>query len=212
MASSADTTKDTSVMATEIPFHVDNGDMELVVMIGDKRAILQVSSHALSYASPVWAKFINPPFPQIVDEDATANKQMAEDVSIKKQLDFTEDNSSALVILLQIAHLQFAKVPTALITEDLYEVARLCDMYDCTKLVGPWLSRWLVVHDGTINLYLPGKRMFIAWTFGREAAFKTVAKRLVELIELDIEGKIVLHGKPLNHLEYPPDIIGKSLE
>lgn len=62
-----------------------------------------------------------------------------------KQIDCTKDNSEALLILLNICHSKFAKVPTLLETEQLYYVARLCNKYNCVDAVKLWLteSMWL---------------------------------------------------------------------
>jgi hypothetical protein len=60
-----------------------------------------------------------------------------------KELDFTEDNGDALLILLRIAHLQFEDISEEeMALDSLLHLAVLCDMYDCAKLVKPWLSHW----------------------------------------------------------------------
>ncbi|KAF8852140.1 hypothetical protein BDZ45DRAFT_730369 [Acephala macrosclerotiorum] len=58
-------------------------------------------------------------------------------------LDFTKDKIDALLLLLQIAHLQFANIPKRLPYETLHGVAVLCGQYDCRKLAKPWLADWL---------------------------------------------------------------------
>ena len=59
------------------------------------------------------------------------------------ELHFEDDDGEALLLLLRIAHLQFAEVPVSLDFDKLLQVAILCDMYDCVGLVKPWLSTWL---------------------------------------------------------------------
>jgi hypothetical protein len=64
-----------------------------------------------------------------------------------QQINFGEDESSALMILLQIAHLHFDSVPSSLDYHTLLNIALLCDQYDCAKLVKPWLSQWCSNED-----------------------------------------------------------------
>ena len=48
-----------------------------------------------------------------------------------------DDDADALLLILQIAHLQFKKVPEFLEFEQLLHVAIVCDKYDTVGLVRP---------------------------------------------------------------------------
>jgi hypothetical protein len=70
------------------------------------------------------------------------------------------DEVDALRILLNIAHLQFRKVPSALPIICLAEVARLCHRYDAAELVSPFVKSWLEPrrpHTHTISVYTGAK-------------------------------------------------------
>lgn len=80
----------------------NTGDVRILVTVKGDRLEGRVSANSLCLASPVWHKFLFPPW----DTDTPAAD---DDV---KQIDFTEDDSNALLILLNICHLRFKKIPS----------------------------------------------------------------------------------------------------
>jgi hypothetical protein len=113
---------------SENPFLFPSGDVALLAThLTTKESLTgKVSSHALTLTSSIWKK---PLFPPWEPKDAEPKP---------KQTDCTEDDSSALLILLNIAHLQFNEVPNGKMECSLlFEVAKLCDQYDCVNLVRP---------------------------------------------------------------------------
>jgi len=111
----------------------------------------KVASNALVLASPVWAKFVHPPFPRSTDTPISDSPPSAivNDEGVIKQkaagggagnttdrintennvasLDFKEDDAEALLILLQISHLQFTEIPSTLLFKKFLNLAILCD-------------------------------------------------------------------------------------
>jgi hypothetical protein len=155
-----------------------------------------VSSAALSIASPVWKKFLYPPW-------STSNTPVT-------QLDFTSDEPIALLLLLNIAHLQFRNIPIMLDYPTLLEVAILCDQYACVSLVYPWLETWLIL-DEEKESKEEGKEgwLFIAWVFGRESIFEALAEKLVLEIKVGKDRScLTKKGKALPE-PMPNGIIGK---
>jgi len=70
-------------------------------------------------------------------------------VAQQKEIDFSEDNSEILLVLLNITHLRFGKIPTGRMNcEQLFNLAVLCDGYDCVELVKPWLAAWMLNEAG----------------------------------------------------------------
>jgi hypothetical protein len=57
-------------------------------------------------------------------------------------LDFTSDDSDALLVLLRIAHMKFRKIPASLSYDGLVNLAILCDQIDCADLIRPWFKNW----------------------------------------------------------------------
>ncbi|KAE9371890.1 hypothetical protein N431DRAFT_341880 [Stipitochalara longipes BDJ] len=152
----------------------------------------------MSFASPVWKKFIFPPWKTVAAKILAIdpNSDLAPDAkkikmpgSDKKgrekgavpaeEVDFTDDNGEALLILLRIAHLRFQDNPTTLPYQTLLQVAVLCDQYQCINLVRPWLHQWLADEE-LLSLQPRNENwLFIAWVFGREEVFKNLATKMV---------------------------------
>jgi len=95
-----------AISQTKDDFIFEYGDLDIKLTLDGNEMMGKVSARALAMASPVWKKFIYPPFPQ-VESDQTADPLPV------KELDFTEDDPTALLILLRVAHLQFKRVPAS---------------------------------------------------------------------------------------------------
>jgi hypothetical protein len=191
-------------------FTFDYGDVSIKVNIRGQEVITgKVSSSAMSLASPVWKKFIFPPFRQLRSDrkatgeattngDATtegqgssraAKKQKRPDHSMPVEtLDFTSDDSDALLVLLRIAHMKFKKIPTSLSYDRLVNLAILCDEYDCADLVRPWFKTWFRNEISESCRDGREKWLFIAWVFGRERAFDSLSKKLLKETCLNKDG------------------------
>lgn len=128
----------------------------------------------------VWNKFLYPPWSSEGDDPV-------------KELDFSEDDGEALLVLLRIVHFQFAKVPTSFKGSilPLYNIALLCEQYDCVHLtkfvVQGWCSR---LSDTSLPLYAGDTRRkaYIAWAFGSVDIFLGLAKTLVLKCRIQANG------------------------
>jgi hypothetical protein len=184
--------------------HCSSADVAATAVYQNERIEFKVSSHALCFASQVWKKFLFPPFEKLSisttdndnesesDEVASGHndKRHKENVQsdVAKEIDFSGDDGDALLILLQIAHLQFCKIPSRLTYKTLYQIAVLCDQYNCAPLVRPWLASWL--EDEKQESLKEGCEgwLFIAWMFGRDTVFEDLACKLVREVNVDHEG------------------------
>lgn len=180
--------------------------------------------------------FVHPPFPRLPgttgaivstkenmenDENTRSATAEVEEITTtyKPQytvpdLDFEDDDAEALLLLLRIAHLQFTKVPHTLSFKELLNVAILCDQYDCTKMVQPWTASWFA-KEKTMSLAEGNEQYLrIAWVFGRQKAFETLAQKLV--MEVHVQGEqgnrecMSTSGQRLPEL-MPEGIIGTSI-
>ncbi|KAF4626319.1 hypothetical protein G7Y89_g11843 [Cudoniella acicularis] len=213
-------------------FIFPNADLMLLATYEKRPVKGKVSSVAMSLASPVWQKFIFPPFVPFQDVDKPKderNTEIEEEQDdngqaglrphppadppadrpkqlrlsnggyMVQELDFREDNGAALLVLHQIAHLQFRNIPFRL--PDRFgcpsyifnKLASMCDLYDCASLVKPWVENWVVAaQDGPrsadhvawscCHTVDNGKWLFIDWVFGREQSFEEGAKCAVRKI------------------------------
>lgn len=175
-------------------FIFNSGNIRILINCNGEVIEGKASSDALCLASPVWKKFLFPPW------------QQAEELRHSiKQIDCTGDDSEALLILLNICHLKLHKIPQRLAYNQVLQVAVLCDQYDCVHLVKPWLTDggWLPK-----EVYVPRKGeecwLFIAWAFGVEELFKALALGML----LNFKG----HEIPKKDTTpMPPNIIGQGL-
>ena len=197
------------------PFQFDGGDVRAKATFNDETVTFKVSSHALSFASPVWKKFIFPPFPQITESSShESKKSKAVEAFSDIELNFTEDNTDALLILLQIAHLQFSDIPKTLPYETHLGVAILCDQYDCRRLVKPWVQGWMRKGWNELwnELQLPCLEgwLFIAWYFGRQKLFEELAMTYVLQMKVNTHGQRMIEDgwhilRPETCLRHPFD-------
>ena len=181
-------------------FDFGGGDILVAVTSNNERFLINVSSSALCLASPVWRKFIYPPFPTLPGPEGESAKEP------DARIDFTEDDCEALLVLFRLAHLQFKKIPDKLPYETLLQVAVLCDLYNCVDLVRPWLHTWLRDEDKkkadddsdderdedeSKNEKKTGREgwLFIAWTFGRPKLFAHAAKHILLNLKYGEDGR-----------------------
>ncbi|KUJ06372.1 uncharacterized protein LY89DRAFT_410943 [Mollisia scopiformis] len=167
---------------TPNPFVFKTGDTRILITHNKERIEGEVSSHALCLASPVWEKFIFPPW---------NSNDAAETSDTAKPIDFSEDDSAALLTLFNIAHLRFHEVPACLPYKVLLQVAVLCDQYDCVNLVRPWLSETQWLKDSADEAVKTDQEqwLFIAWVFGLEDVFDQLATHLVQTIQVQGDGE-----------------------
>lgn len=178
-------------------FTFPNGDVRIKAKYRGQDTIGSVVSQAMVMASPVWKKFMFPPWAP------------ESNAGVEKTIDFSEDNGVAVVILLQIAHLQFTQVPTEISLDHLYEIALLCEQYDCHGLVRPRLKDWLKHALSEYTFHEPRKEWFyVARTFGCIELFSTVTNDT-----LFMNSGNDLDKKVTNTLDVvvPEGIIGKQI-
>lgn len=154
------------------PFIFPTGTVKLLATYKDQSLVGSVSADALVLANPVWKKFLFPPW----DDTSLPEKE----TEVKhKQIDCTEDDGEALLILLNIVHLNFDGVPAFLEYPTLLEVAVLVDQYDCVKVVRPWLESWMKNEKSERLKAKQEGWLFISWVFGRETTFSELARHMV---------------------------------
>jgi hypothetical protein len=193
-------------------FKFQSGDTRLVVLSQNEEIIAQVSSHAMSLASPVWKKFISPPWrPSQAGKAMVSSSSELDSVeggsSHVEPLDFREDDADALLILLRIAHLDFVSVKKKLSIGELYNVAILCDKYDCVHLIKPWVEEWFTRTRSQIEGEV-AKDVFISWSFGRKESFRMATTALLLQSRTDENGDLLdVKGQAIPEV-MSPGIIG----
>jgi len=187
-------------MSPQNPFIFEAGDINIRVKYRNENVIGKVCSQALIQASPVWKKFLIPPW---------ANENSNVEV---KEINCSEDNGGALLILLNIAHLKFTAVPRHVAYDVLYQLAILIDEYQCIQLVAPWADSWMF--NETAESRLPGQEgwLFIAWVFGRDHVLEGLSQTLVFTANVNEKGELWrLDEKTPIPEPMPNGLIGKPI-
>jgi hypothetical protein len=157
------------------PFIFAGGDIAIEATYKSEKVIGKVNKYAMAMASPVWNKFVFPPWKKEHESGSDG---------VKTPIDFLGDNSDALRLLLNIVHFQFQWIPEKIEYNELFNVTVLCDQYDCVGLLRPWFSRWFdqSVVDAIARKHegLPSERwLFIGWVFGNRELFEKAMGMLV---------------------------------
>ncbi|EKD17459.1 uncharacterized protein L3040_005062 [Drepanopeziza brunnea f. sp. 'multigermtubi'] len=144
-------------------FQFPLGDLTILARYKGYDVVGKVITSAMMLASPIWGELLqNHPV---------------------QELTFTNDNGEALLILLRIAHLRFGAIKPTYEPPELFEIAILCEKYNCASLVKPWLGSWLPL-ESWATILNDDRWLYIAWAFGREIMFRKVAKGIVTRMRL----------------------------
>ncbi|KAH0421642.1 hypothetical protein CcaCcLH18_13321 [Colletotrichum camelliae] len=152
---------------TDMTFNHDRGDITILVRNekSSERDALSVSSDAMRRASTVW--------------DASLSGPFAEGQGKATTLDYTEDATKAVLVVMDIIHLRFDRVPSTMSLRELKDLAVFTDKFDLTRIVVPWLPLWLDLH--TMKIDEKGSEndwLWIAWEYGLLSVFNHVGKNL----------------------------------
>ncbi|KAF4966748.1 hypothetical protein FSARC_5613 [Fusarium sarcochroum] len=130
-------------------------------------------------------------------------KEKESEPGFKWTITATDWDPDALLILMNILHLQTRAVPRTLAFEMLAKVAVLVDYYDCCQAVEPWAEVWI----SNLTLEVPDYysrvlllRLTVAWVFSEHEKFRI----LTEVIIRRSRGPIHTMGLPI-----PQTIVGE---
>lgn len=132
--------------------------------------------------------------------------------STSKSISFPEDAPDAFLTIMRIAHLKIGDVQPLEDFSDFVNIAILCDKYDTSALVSPFLSIWILKFKEKVGKQGYEEWLFIAWTFGMMATFETVSHQLVLEVEGHRTGDFFLTpgGRILDSdVVMPPGVVGK---
>lgn len=167
------------------------GDIKLCV--GETDPItFTVCSRALARTSPVFERMLYGNFIE-------ANKPDDGEWIVS----LPEDKATAMSLFLRISHGQFDHIPKTISIDDLYDLTVLSNYYDATRILEPWMGRWMSSMEDSEKRTKESmaKCLGIAWEFGFQDSFARTARRM--LMESD--------GSEDPDLQMVPDIVGKIL-
>ncbi|KAK3944802.1 hypothetical protein QBC46DRAFT_251062 [Diplogelasinospora grovesii] len=155
-----------------VDFDSGRGDVKLIVRtesdegISDLEAFI-VSSSAMMRASKPWERMLAGPF----GEGQPGHPKI---------IDFTEDDSAALKVVMDVIHLRFDKLPECLSLHDLAELAILADRYMLAAILKPWVKDW--IKDLYPTITEQGKErhwLWVSFVYDLTEIFDQVSHRLV---------------------------------
>lgn len=151
------------------------GDLMLRLFDSDGVVQFRVASQVLCLSSPVFFAMLNP-----ASSFKEANEFRAHPRTSREPytLSIEDDNRRALTVILYAIHLRNSKVPPIITNREiLWHMAVICDKYDFTAALSPWVSVWAEKWKGLVVRH--GHWLFIAWTFGLADTFTKVSKGII---------------------------------
>jgi hypothetical protein len=173
-------------------FCFPHSDVQIIVRYNGSEIEGCVSTEAMASASPAWKNFVYPPRQissfssqvgsmvdsfSLLNVDSTSQKRACGKTKSRTPstatIDFTEDDAETLLVLLQIAHSRFEKIPVKIDRKLLFNIALVCEEYLCTSLVKAWIAEWtigteMIIKQFTDNLE-KDECLLIYWAFGTNA-------------------------------------------
>ncbi|KZL80262.1 nuclear pore protein, partial [Colletotrichum incanum] len=159
-----------------------SGDVTIVVKYHKKRKRLHgllVSSQAMARASCVWKQMFTGAWAETQEDRPLV-------------LDYTDDDSMAVVTIMKIIHLRFNDVPLTVTLSELQAIASFTDKFMVTGLVLPWIEGWLGPLSALVDkVGCEAEWLRISWEFGLIDVFDRIGRRIA-------------FGAPVPVVEVPP--------
>ncbi|KAM0343307.1 hypothetical protein ACHAPU_008628 [Fusarium lateritium] len=118
-------------------------------------------------------------------------------------LKLPEDDSLPFVILLNLIHTRFEKVPSHVTLDQLYGICVLTQKYNIPEVLRPVAERWYKAigrpYEGEYDVFF--KRAFVAWELGFAEDLSEMVGHVVLNCSLDQEGHLVI-GKQKERLSH----------
>ncbi|OCK85709.1 hypothetical protein K432DRAFT_413101 [Lepidopterella palustris CBS 459.81] len=177
---------------------------DLILVVGSAEAnngprCFLVSTDALRRVSRVWRSMLN-----------HSSGWFAK--TSTKQVTSLNDDPDSLLIVLNVAHIRFKELPSALGFAQIVQLALVCDAYDTVQVVRPFLPEWTRPYEHAILRAGYEEWLFVAYTFGYMEAFKSIAHHLTLHAAIDEDGRCINQNGRVMDGHFPPDIINNILQ
>jgi hypothetical protein len=149
------------------------GDLE--IYYSSLGIAFRVSSHAVRTASPILRHLL-----ERACGFLTQSRRM-QDLSYysiqRHKLTIDEAyNPVVLSVVFYALHGLGKKIPHKIDCEHLYDLAVLCEKYQCASIMLPWCLCWIEGLRQTLDRPMDGKWLYIAWVFGLDDIFQTLTR------------------------------------
>lgn len=180
---------------------------DLILRLSDSDGVVQfrVASQVLCLSSPVFFAMLNPASGFKEANEFRARPRTSRDPYI---LSIEDDHRKALTVILYAIHLQNSIVPPSITNREiLWHMAVICDKYDFTVALSPWVGIWAKKWKRLVVRH--GHWLFIAWTFGLADIFTTVSRSIILEGHYGAEGSFLSAGdQELDNLAIPESVMG----
>ncbi|KAK5734747.1 hypothetical protein LTR17_008677 [Elasticomyces elasticus] len=150
-----------------------DGDVTLSCgeQVGDGNIVsLKVSSHILSYCSPVFRSLLSPRFKEGITLAATSSVEIP----------LPEDDPGHMTVLCNILHMRHDQSPSSVTNPiTLAAFAALCDKYDCALSVKPTLEHYVTADLPTAQPSHLGKYLEVAVILRYNSLVQRIAQAMV---------------------------------
>ncbi|KAF1977667.1 hypothetical protein BU23DRAFT_271013 [Bimuria novae-zelandiae CBS 107.79] len=126
--------------------------------------------------------------------------------SRRRILHLPNDDANMMLVLMWLSHpWHMGKVPKQLSFRQLLAMTSLCEKYDMNLQVSPFIRRWIVPHQS--KLLVPGREQWlnIAYQFGLERHYITLASHLMMNCRADKEGDLLVPGRHEKLADHIPE-------
>ncbi|KAF2470750.1 uncharacterized protein BDR25DRAFT_32270 [Lindgomyces ingoldianus] len=129
----------------------------------------------------------------------------------QKKVRLTEDDPEIMILVMQVAHLQFKQLPDTLEYRQLLELALISHRYKTNHVLIPFLPKWTRPYQDKFLNDGMEEWMFIAYQFGYEDDYLMLAKHLTLHCTLNEDGSLIApSGKPLKG-HFPPGALRRIM-
>jgi len=171
-------------MATTEPrvIHLDicaYGDLEIALTTSDIDVTYRVSSHQLCSGSPFFRAMLGPQS-SFAEASGLRSHQSSSATELNGSLfritAEEEHGPTALATVLYVLHGRAENIPESVTFENLFEIAIICDYYDCAATMRPWDEIWMGPLRSLTSK--PGYEnwLFISWVFEDQDVFGKMTK------------------------------------
>jgi hypothetical protein len=159
------------------------------------------SSKVLSLASPVFKALLRPTFLE------GSRLQQTGSTEIKLE----DDDFGAMILILNVLHMQNQRVPAEPAQDFLFEIAVLVDKYDLCRALRPWHRLWLNKQRETVLVDNCDyeKWLYMAWVFRDSDIFKRTTRKLLLETKTNSDGAIITRFSHTLPIGLPSSITGK---
>jgi hypothetical protein len=195
-----------SVSADRPTIYLDaDGDLRLGLRAATEDGQIRdfvVCSRTLARTSPVWKAML---FGGFKESRPTEGEWI---------ISLSNDDSEALLTLLNIIHGKFGMVPDTPRLEELYRILCVANKYDMTEAVRPWADNWVKLTEELQKEKAggdPAMLTFVAWELGNQELFAKMVIKLRSECSIDADGRLTTpNGQCLEDYDHigPIDLLG----